>query len=80
VETRTAGAGGGPGKPTDGNVGRAPRADLTCCGSSGSAWPPVGTERSTWANTVHGLNDRSRIVVRTSHADGPAGALQVQAV
>lgn len=27
VETRTAGAGGGPGKPTDGNVGMAPRAD-----------------------------------------------------
>ena len=34
-ETGTAGAGGGSGKPTGGNTGRAPRADLTaraCCG------------------------------------------------
>ncbi|MFD8385891.1 hypothetical protein ACFV2X_46540 [Streptomyces sp. NPDC059679] len=29
METRTAGAGGGSGKPTDGNAGGAPRADLT---------------------------------------------------
>ena len=29
-ETGTAGAGGGSGKPTGGNTGRAPRADLTC--------------------------------------------------
>ena len=28
-ETGTAGAGGGSGKPTGGNTGRAPRADLT---------------------------------------------------
>jgi hypothetical protein len=28
-ETGTAGAGGGPGKPTGGNTGRAPRVDLT---------------------------------------------------
>ena len=28
-ESRTAGAGGGTGKPTGGNTGRAPRADLT---------------------------------------------------
>ena len=37
-ESRTAGAGGGPGKPTGGNTGRAPRADLTtlCWPSSAS--------------------------------------------
>ena len=33
-ETGTAGAGGGSGKPTGGNTGRAPRADLTGAHSS----------------------------------------------
>ena len=50
-ETGTAGAGGGSGKPTGGNTGRAPRADLTAWTGPTEPWPleNQGANRQTRA-------------------------------
>ncbi len=42
VETRTAGAAGGPGKPTGGNPGRAPRSDPTGAFYRSELYPLLG--------------------------------------
>ena len=57
-ETGTAGAGGGSGKPTGGNTGRAPRVDLTA---------------DQWCARFKDLGDAGHVNIDSGHGAWPEG-------